>query len=331
MFRFLNHWIAGYRGPISKDGHPHRASTKARGPSRNCRFRLENLEGRSLLSTYTLSEFSLTPTVRAVVEQVDNHPPTITVNPPTPFVLSTGSGSNTVNILNTSAGLPIEIIGHGRDTVNVGSGGSVQGIRGAVSIENPPSFTTLNVDDSADPAARTATLSTITPAGDSPWGTITGLAPAAINFEYADTSSVHLTTGRVGDTVNVLATGVPTYLSSGGGRDTVNVGSGGSVQGIRGAVSIENPPSLTTLNVDDSADPAWRFAHLDTITPAGDSSWGAITGLAPAAINFEWADVSSPVNIFDRSVQWDVSAQATFPGVVPVYENGNLLNGYRPY
>jgi hypothetical protein len=49
--------------------------------------------------------------------------------------LGTGSGSNTVNVLNTSAGVPIEIMGPGQgtqDTVNVGSGGNVQGISAPV-------------------------------------------------------------------------------------------------------------------------------------------------------------------------------------------------------
>src|SRR5262249_11703192 len=156
------------------------ASTKARGPSRNRRFLLENLEDRSLLSTYTLSEFSFFPWLKGVREQVNNNPPTYTFNPPSPFIVSTGSGSNTFNILNTSAGIPIRIIGGGSDTVNVGSGGSVQGIVGAVSVENPANSTTLNINDSADLAARTVRLSTITPGFDPvPWGSITGLAPAA--------------------------------------------------------------------------------------------------------------------------------------------------------
>jgi hypothetical protein len=34
---------------------------------------------------------------------------------------------------------------------------------------------------------------------------------------------------------------------------------------------------------------------LDTFTPSGDTPWGSITGLAPASINYEKADTSSPV------------------------------------
>ena len=209
------------------------------------------------------------------------------------ITINTGGGSNTVNILNTSSASPVTINGGGSDKINIGSGGSVQQINGTVSIEDPPSFATINVDDSADPTARNVTLDTFTPSGDSAWGSITGLAPASINYEYFDTHSVSITTGTAADTVAVHATGVSTNLSSGGGHDAVTVGSGGSVQGIGGTLNIENPPSLSTINVDDSADPSSRNVTLDTFTPAGDSAWGSITGLAPAAINYEYFDISS--------------------------------------
>jgi hypothetical protein len=44
-------------------------------------------------------------------------------------------------------------------------------------------------DAIADATARSVTLDTFTPSGDTPWGSITGLAPASINYEKADTSS----------------------------------------------------------------------------------------------------------------------------------------------
>jgi hypothetical protein len=238
--------------------------------------------------------------VTGVEVQVNNNPPTIYYHPPSPFVLSTGGGSNTVNVLNTRAGIPVRIIGGGSDTVNVGSGGSVQGIVGALYVENPPWYTTLNIDDSSDQAARTVTLSTFTPPGDSPWGSITGLSPAAISYEYADTSSVHLITGPGANTIDVLATGfgVPTYLSSSGGTETVNVGDPVYFYtgGIQGDLYIDSLPSATTLNI--------YYPRGDTYTPAtftpgfdSESPWGSITGLSPASINYEYADISH-LNLF---------------------------------
>jgi hypothetical protein len=142
---------------------------------------------------------------------------------------------------------------------------------------------------------------------------------------------VQITTGLGPDTVNVRATGVATFLNKSGESeigDTVNVGSGNSATGILGSVEdilgdlyIENnPPGSTTLNIDDSADPNVHTPTLRTITPAFDQvPWGSITGLAPAAINFEWADVHSPVNISTAQgkVSWlvDPNAQSSVVGV----------------
>jgi hypothetical protein len=123
------------------------------------------------------------------------------------------------------------------------------------------------------------------------------LAPAPINYRYADTSSVSITTGLADDTVNVYATGVTTILSSGLGVDTVNVGNAGSVQDILGALNIENPPTHTALTVDDSADLTGRSVTLTTFTPSNDTPWASITGLAPAPINYEQEDVAPSVTI----------------------------------
>ena len=294
-----------WKRSIRQDDRSHRDFTRARGPSRKRRLQLENLEERALLSTYTLSEFYVIgiPTVSETV----NNTTTDYFNPPSPFVVNTGSGSNTVNILNTSADIAINEIGSGTDTVNVGNGGSVQGILAAVNIQNPPSYNTINVNDSADPTARTVTLSTYSSGGYN-WGSITGLAPAAINYKYFDTSSVNITTGSAADTVNVLATGVTTNISD-GGYDVVNVGDGGSVQGILGTLNLQDPPSYNTINVNDSADTTARTVTLGTYS-SGGYNWGSITGLAPAAINYKYFDTSS-VNITTGSAADTVNVLAT--------------------
>src|SRR5207237_5431604 len=127
-----------------------------------------------------------------------------------------GGGNNTINIQSLASDQTINVQGSGSDTVNIGFGGSVQGITGAVNIENPLSYSTVYVDDSADTNARTATLDTFQNPGDSEgnnegWGQISGLAPGTINYEYADTGSVTIKTGDAA-TVSVLATGVTTNL-----------------------------------------------------------------------------------------------------------------------
>jgi hypothetical protein len=207
------------------------------------------------------------------------------------IIVSATNSGQTVNIHNTPSGVPVTV--DSATTVNIGQNGTVGGIASDVNIENPPNFTTVNVDDSADGVAHTVTLGTFTPKGDTNWGYISGLATAHINYEYADTRSVNLTTGPVaGSVINVLATGVTTNLT-GKARTTVNVGNNGLIQGILGSLNIENPPSFTTLTVDDSADSGNPTATLGTFTPAGDTAFGYISGLAPANINYEYDDTSS--------------------------------------
>jgi hypothetical protein len=216
--------------------------------------------------------------------------------------ITTGTRADTVNVLATGKTTNLNS-GGGTDTVNVGNAGSLQDIHGTLNIENRPSFTTINVDDSADGTPRTVTLGQFTASddgdGDSDlFGSIAGLAPAHINYEYFDTSSVTITTGTQADTVNVLATGVTTNLNSGGGGDMVNVGNAGSLQDIHGTLNIENRPSFTTINVNDSADGSARTVTLSQFTASddgdGDSDlFGSIAGLAPAHINYEYLDTSS--------------------------------------
>ena len=298
-----------WKRSIRQDDRSHRDFTRARGPSPKRRLQLENLEERALLSTYTLHEIYIPIPFApiSIVQETVNNTTTDYYNPPSPFVVNTGSGSNTVNILDTSAHIAINVIGSGTDTVNVGNAGSVQGILAAVNLQNPPSYNTINVNDSADTTARTVTLSTYS-SGGANWGSITGLAPTAINYKYFDTSSVNITTGSAADTVNVLATGVTTNISD-GGYDVVNVGNGGSVQGILGTLNLQNPLSFNTINVNDSADTTARTVTLSTYS-SGGANWGSITGLAPAAINYKYFDTSS-VNITTGSAADTVNVLAT--------------------
>jgi hypothetical protein len=167
------------------------------------------------------------------------------------IVVNSGTGNDVINVLRTA--VPVAINSAGAATVNVGVGGSVQSILGAVTITNSSSLTTVNVDDSTDVTTRTPTFDTFTPSGDTAYGRITGLAPATITYRYRDTNYVSVQTGPGARTVNVLATGKPLYLS-GHGQNTVNVGNlAHTLQDILGSLYLSNTSS-TWLNVDDSAD-----------------------------------------------------------------------------
>jgi hypothetical protein len=234
------------------------------------------------------------------------------------LTLKTGA-ADTVNVLAT--GVTTNLIGNWINTVNVGNAGSVQAILGTLNIDNPKLYDFLNVDDSADFTGLTVTLGTFTPLNDSSWGSLAGLAPAAINFKYAAMSSVSIETGAA-DTVNVLATGVTTNLT-GNWINTVNVGNAGSVQGILGTINIDNPKIGDNLSINDSGDTATHTATLGTFTPPGDTPWGSLTGLAPAAINYEYADMSSVAILTGPATTLNV--QDT--GGTPTTVNGKVAGG----
>ncbi len=68
-----------------------------------------------------------------------------------------------VNVEETPASVTTRFVGDADATVTVGVGGSVQNILGAVNIENPSSFNSIVVDDSADGTGRTVVLSAFAP------------------------------------------------------------------------------------------------------------------------------------------------------------------------
>jgi hypothetical protein len=227
--------------------------------------------------------------------------------------LSTGTGGNTVNVLAT--GVTTNLVGHGRDTANIGYNATLQGIYGTLNISNPPSYTTINVNDSADAYARSWSVGNAATPGfgviQDPFG--------VINYKYADTAQVTVWTGTGGNTVNVLAIADTTNLV-GHGRDTVNIGNNGSLQGILGALNISNPPSYTTINVNDSAD-VGQHGTLSQATLNGDANWETLSGLTPYSytrISYYDGDVSNIAIQLNSSSS--LAVQST--GGVPTTVNG---------
>lgn len=135
------------------------------------------------------------------------------------ITLDTGTGSNTVNVYGTGTG-ETDVIGHsGSTTVNIGNG-TLTSIRNSVTVTDPPSFSTVNVDDSADTATRTATLNTWS--FENGYGQISGFTGEAwIFFKYNDTSTVTLKTGTGTNSVNVLDVVKPLTLFRNSSSTTV--------------------------------------------------------------------------------------------------------------
>jgi murein DD-endopeptidase MepM/ murein hydrolase activator NlpD len=111
----------------------------------------------------------------------------------------TGTGGAVVNVLATV--VPVSLIGHSSNTtVNVGTAGRVQSIAGTVSVSNSGGATTLNVNDAADTAARTVTVTS---------GALTGLAPAAIDYDPSSLIALNVHTGASADFSSITVIDTP--------------------------------------------------------------------------------------------------------------------------
>jgi hypothetical protein len=193
--------------------------------------------------------------------------------------LEPGSGPNTINVRGTTGQLALRST-HVGEHVLIGDNNSVQGIRGGIRVENAPDYTWLDIFDQADPTARTVEV--FTGGLGSAYGVIDGLAPAQIQFKYADASLVQLWTGAGGATVRVDATAVPTVVV-GNGPLAVNVGFNGSLADIGGNLSISNRNGLTAVDIDDHNRGGARSPTLDTYT-SGGADFARLQGLAAGTI-----------------------------------------------
>jgi hypothetical protein len=241
--------------------------------------------------------------------------------------LDCGSGGDAVNVRGTSGSLVIEgngstgtVLGRpiaNTTTVTVGGrqtsslGGGLDNLDGVVTVQNkahPGWPTGLTVDDRGGSGGRTGTLGA---------GAIDLAGLAEINYKGAVLSSLELINGSRGSN-NLAVTGTgpgfPTTIDCGTAGDevdvqatsgaltingttgiigswpvilptftTVKVGSpGGTLASINGTVTAKGANHSTKLIVDGSADgSADAFGRCVTVNN------NAITGLAPAAINYD--------------------------------------------
>jgi hypothetical protein len=199
-----------------------------------------------------------------------------------PTTLSVGQGADAVTVKATGdAGLTVIGSTSGNDTVTVGDDGSLQNIFGTVLVKNPPSFTHLIVDGSADTAPLNATLSvTPIPGSSLKLGRIAGLTPPSAEIDYAegDISSLDVKAGQGGGSitvantmgtpgsprttalglgaggfaVNVQGTAGALTINGGSGNDTFNVGStANTLDPIQGPVTVNGQGGFDTLNIND--------------------------------------------------------------------------------
>src|SRR5262249_23037852 len=137
------------------------------------------------------------------------------------------------------------------DTVNIGNAGSVQDIRGGVSVSNPTGLTTVNVNNQNDPADRVATLDLDTVGGE--FIRLTGLAPAPIWSVVSQTETFVVNGGRGSDIFYVLSTAVGTTMTlNGGDGDDAFVFGEPDIGGLAGTVNFDGQAGNNFGRLNDS-------------------------------------------------------------------------------
>jgi acrosin len=133
-----------------------------------------------------------------------------------------------------------------------------------VTVDAGGDIDTLNVDDTGDTGANEGTLSATG---------LTGFGiPDGIGYVALENLNIYLGAGD--NTINVRSTGASTVIETGGGNDTINLGSqapgsGGTLNRFVGSVTIDGGGDSDTLNVDDTADTDPNTGTLTATTLTG--------------------------------------------------------------
>jgi hypothetical protein len=224
-----------------------------------------------------------------------------------------GNGTDTINVLRTPAGIPVNINSAGPATVNVGANGSLDGVQGLeMTVSNSTASTGVVIDDHSRAGARAATFDTLF-SGGVQYTSVTGLTPGTIYVQRTDNRDLDVYTGTGAVDVNVLATcghGLNLHGNSPGANNfTVNVGNNGSLQNIQGnEITVTNPGGRARITVDDHNDTVGRAPVLST--DLADTTYGQITGLALGPIYYRYADTST-LTVWTGTTTALVNVQAT--------------------
>ena len=236
--------------------------------------------------------------------------------------LNTGAGLDTVTIKAVGPGTTLNVDGEDSpDLVTVGNNGSVQSVFGTVTLSNAHDWDTPTIDDSADPTARIVTLSVL-PFGGTPVGSVTGLAPGAINFLGSDVKNPTIKAGGGGNVFTVLNTpttgpntnvGPQVWLYTGAGNDTINVqGMGpGTTLDVNGQDGSDN----LTMDYSTGKIPFLHTLYFDGNLPGPNQNSLTVKG-ASALDNF---NVSQ--GLVERGIGSDV-----FGNTYNVYFNTGTFN-----
>jgi hypothetical protein len=216
--------------------------------------------------------------------------------------VNVGADHNTVNLWETDSGTSTTINGSSTMTVNVGRNGSVQKIKGSVILDNPTSFTTVNVDDSADTTSRTVTVG-VTSFGGATYEYVSGLAPATIYAELGQTNSLTVRTGRGGASVSVQGTDVLTSLIGNASGTNTLVG-----------VNVDTTWNITGTNAGNfrNANATASFTNFQNLTGGSGNDTFVFSNGAGVSGNINGGGGTNMLNYaaYNTGVTVDLSANS---------------------
>jgi len=220
------------------------------------------------------------------------------------ITVDTATGHNTVNIMGTPAGVAVNVNDGGTDAVTIGNG-SLASIGGPVKINSASntSPTTVTVDDSADTASSSATITK---------GSVQFSGLPTVNYSGPGLIGLTVLGGSGNDNffVQSTAAGTPLSVLTGGGQNDVYVGNIGSLAGLAAPVNVQhsNSSGKTNLIVDDANESgrsatvtstSVSFTGVSPITYSGMSSLQVAGAKGSNTITVNSVSSATPVTIFD--------------------------------
>jgi Ca2+-binding RTX toxin-like protein len=166
------------------------------------------------------------------------------------LVLNASRHDDTINIRSTAVGTPVTVnAGAGDDVVNVGVFGPEapppsEFIQGKVTVNGQDGADGVSVNDQGVVTGRTYTIE-----ADS----LSGSAMAPVRYATVEEVEVHA--GQSHDTLRIVSTaaGTSVRVDGGGGNDVFSPGSSGSLERIKGTLSLQGNVGADTLDYSKSA------------------------------------------------------------------------------
>jgi Ca2+-binding RTX toxin-like protein/acetolactate synthase small subunit len=236
----------------------------------------------------------------------------------TSVTVTGGSDNDIVSLTNVTAGAPVSIQTFaGDDLIHIGSnatpttntGGNLNSINAALTIDAGTGSDQLKADDSGDTLANTGTLTSSQLTGLGITGSFTytgvetvevGLGSGVDTFTIASTitGTTTVNAGAGADTINVQTIAGATNVNAGADDDTINVGNtSNTVDGIAAQLTIQGDAGNDVINVKDGDDTNDNTGNLTSTRISGLDMAGNIDYGSTETLNIDLGSGSDTFTI----------------------------------